>query len=66
MTTKITAETITRSQIRKLGIEAFERNDLKMFDITTAALDWDVKNPHVLAARKACADAIRAARAAGV
>lgn len=63
---KLTAETITRSQIRALGIEAFEHGDMTMFDITVtvAALDGDSSNPHVAAARRACADAINAAQAA--
>lgn len=61
---KLTAETITDSQIRALGIEALEHNDTAMFDITTAALDGDAGNPHVCAARKSCADAINAARGA--
>lgn len=65
MTTKLTAETITRKQIRDLGIEAFEHGDMTMFDITTAAHDgyWETNNPHVMAARQACADAINNARA---
>jgi hypothetical protein len=54
MTMKLTAETIHNRQIRALGIAAFERSDLALFDLTVAVIEGDG------AARQRCAEAINA------
>lgn len=45
---------VTRSQIRALGIAAFERGDMTTFDLTTVALKFDDQDPKVVEARRAC------------
>jgi hypothetical protein len=62
--TNLTGETITRSQIRDLGIRAFESGDMTTFDLTVAALDWDTSEPHTASARRCCADKINASESA--
>ncbi|HEU4727710.1 MAG TPA: hypothetical protein VFT22_07470 [Kofleriaceae bacterium] len=54
---KLTADTVTDQQLRKLRDNAGEAGDLEQVALCNAALDGDAKS------RQACADAINNARA---